>query len=106
MKIIVGGISHETNCFSRVPSDISMWTIYEGNELIDYYRGSKSAFGAFIDVLEMEGVDLIPIVYARTSPSSTVPKDVFDYLSKKLLDGIRSVGRTDGVLLSMYGGGF
>jgi microcystin degradation protein MlrC len=106
MKIIVGGISHETNCFSRVPSDISVWTIYEGNDLIDYYRGSKSAFGAFIDVSEKEGVELIPIVYARTSPSSTVPKEVFDYLSKKLLDGIGSVGRVDGVLLSMHGGGF
>jgi microcystin degradation protein MlrC len=106
MKIIVGGISHETNCFSHVPSDLSMWTIDEGSELIEYFRGSRAAYGAFIDVAEREGVELIPTIHARTSPSSTVPKDVFDKLSNELLNGIKNAGKVDGVLLSMHGGGF
>jgi len=106
MKIVIGGISHETNCFSHVPTDLSMWTLREGKELIDYYRGSTTAYGAFIDVANREGVELIPTIHANTSPSSTVPKDVFNYISNKLLDGIKNAGVIDGVLLSMHGGGF
>ena len=36
-----------------------MWTIDEGSELIEYYRGSRAAYGAFIDVAEKEGVELL-----------------------------------------------
>jgi microcystin degradation protein MlrC len=106
MKIIIGGISHETNCFSHVPSDLSMWTLHEGKELINYYRGSRAAYGAFIDVADIEGVELIPTMHARTSPSSTITKEVFDHLVKKLLNGVKSAGKVDGVLLSLHGGGF
>jgi microcystin degradation protein MlrC len=106
MRILTGGISHETNCFSKVPTDLSMWTIHEGEGLIDYFKGSRSSYGAFIDVTERENVELIPIMHANTSPSSTVPKDVFDHLSTKLLDGVREAENIDGILLSMHGGGF
>lgn len=106
MRIAIGGISHETNCFSNVSSDLSMWTIYEGDKLINYFKGSKASYGAFIDVAEREGVELVPTMHAGTSPSGTVPKDVFDHLLKKLLDGIRKAGRIDGVILSLHGGGF
>jgi microcystin degradation protein MlrC len=106
MKIIIGGISHETNCFSHVPSDLSMWTIHEGEDLLTYYRGSKAAYGAFIDVADREGVELIPTMHARTSPSTTVPKEVFDHLLNKLKNGVKSAGEIDGILLSLHGGGF
>jgi microcystin degradation protein MlrC len=106
MRIAIGGISHETNCFSNVPSDLSMWTIYEGDELINHFNGSRASYGAFIDVAERMGVELVPTMHASTSPSGTVPKDVFNHLLKKLLDGIRKAGRVDGVVLSLHGGGF
>ena len=106
MRIVVGGISHETNCFSSVPSDLSMWEIREGKELLDYYKGSKASYGAFIDVAEEEGVELVPTMHASASPSATVPKAVFDHLLGRLLDGVKRAGKVDGVLLSMHGGGY
>ncbi len=102
----MGGISHETNCFSKVPSDLYMWDIREGDELFNYFKGSRASYGAFIDVAEREGVELVPIMHANTSPSATVPKEVFDHLSSKLVDGIKAAGKLDGVLLSLHGGGF
>ena len=106
MRIVVGGISHETNCFSSVPTDLSMWDIREGPELLSYYKGLTTAYGAFIDVAGEYGAELIPTIHANASPSATVPKAVFDYLLGRLIDGIRKAGDVDGVLLSMHGGGF
>ena len=74
MRIAIGGISHETNCFSNVPSELSMWTIYEGDELINYFKGSKASYGAFIDVAERMDVDLVPTMHAGTSPRAQCPR--------------------------------
>ncbi|MFB0543927.1 MAG: M81 family metallopeptidase, partial [Candidatus Bathyarchaeia archaeon] len=85
---------------------LSMWGIREGEEFLDYYRGSRASYGAFIDVAEEEGFELIPTIHASTSPSVTVPREVFNHLLGKLLDGVKMAGKVDGVLLSMHGGGY
>ncbi len=106
MRIVVGGISHETNVFSTVPTDLTKWRIHEGTELLEFYKGTKAAIGAFIDVAREEKVELIPTLFAGASPSGIIPKQVFDFLLGRLLDMIRAAGRIDGVLLSLHGGGF
>jgi microcystin degradation protein MlrC len=106
MRIAIGGISHETNTFSTIPTDLSLFDrrgVHGGDALIPAFAGTKTIIGGFLDGARSQGFEVVPTMLAEAAPSGTVTADAFDRLTGLLLDGIRGAGQIDGVLLELHG---
>lgn len=106
VRIAIGGISHETNTFSTIPTDLSLFErrgVHGGEALIPAFAGTKTVVGGFLDGARSEGFEAVPTMLARAAPSGTVTAEAFNRLASSLIDGLREDGSIDGVLLELHG---
>ena len=106
MRIAIGGISHETNTFSTLPTDLSLFErrgVHGGEALIPAFAGTKTIVGGFLDGARSEGFEVVPTMLAEAAPSGTVTAEAFDRLTALLVEGLREAGPVDGVLLELHG---
>jgi len=104
MKILIGGLWHETNTFAAGYTDLEGFRQYqyaEGQEIIEKYRGTRTELGGFLDQAALEGWQLVPTVYAAALPSALIRRDTYEFLVDRLLSGFRNP--VDGVLLTLHG---
>jgi len=118
LRIATGTILHETNTFCVHPTTLdnfkydtlaprSVRTGYlNAKDFFEEYAGTKSIAGGFIDASKNLGFELIPTIWADATPGGTVSSEAFDYLLSALLTELRKIGRVDGVLLGLHGGGY
>ena len=98
MKIAVGGIAHETNTFSTLPTTLQDFTILRGRALLS---GGQSE--PFWSSVINEGHEVCPLLRAYATPSGKVAKAAFETLLSELVEGLVACGRLDGVLLHLHG---
>jgi len=106
MRIAIGGISHETNTFSTLPTDLSLFErrgVHGGEALVPAFMGTKTIVGGFLDGARSEGFEAVPTMLAEAAPSGTVTAGAFDRLTALLVEGLREAGAIDGVLLELHG---
>lgn len=104
-RVAVGQISHETNVFSPVQTPLEAWRerhLYVGDEILKAYPGSKTAIGAWLEIAEREGWEIIPTITASAMPSAPTDAETYEWLKRHLLDPIAEA-RPDAVLLSVHG---
>jgi microcystin degradation protein MlrC len=105
-RILIGGIAHETNVFSRVPTDFAQFRqrVYiTGREMIAGFSATHTVVGGFLDGLALLGATPLPLIYASATPGGIVTREAYAALRQSLLNGIRSAGAADGVLLALHG---
>lgn len=104
MKIAIGGMKQETNCFSSVPTPLSCWAIRSGEEILAL-RGSRSSeYGGIIDVADQMGWELFPTFHAGASPSQPTTLDVYEMIREGILAPLRTHSdEIDGVILVFHG---
>ena len=107
MRVVTGGIIHETSTFTPV---VTTWKSYDERfgylrkeEILSTFRGTNTPIGGFIEGAEVHGYELIPTVFAEPYPSGPTPRAVFDSILGEMLDGIADAGSIDGVLLELHG---
>ena len=108
MRIVTGTISHETNVLSNIETDLEQFRkrrLLYGEEVFDYFRGTKTPVGGLMDGCERHGFELIPTVFASATPSGTITAEAFDTLLGDILEGIRKAKPFDGVALHLHGAG-
>jgi microcystin degradation protein MlrC len=106
MKIATGCIGHETNTFSNVVSDLNKFKemgIYQGETFFKVYKNTRSIGGAFIEVAEEKSFTLLPTIWNRVFAWGLVTDEALDYMLNKMLEGIKTAGKVDGVLLQLHG---
>ena len=72
-RVAIGMISHETNVFSPVATPLQAWkdrSLTVGQEILDLYLGTKSSIGAFLEVGQRNGWEMIPTLCANAVPSA------------------------------------
>jgi microcystin degradation protein MlrC len=97
---------HETNTFSRVPTDMAMFRrrdFHLENEIPIAFRGTRSAFGATFEAADKYGWTLVHPVSANPNPSGTVTDDAFETVTGMILGAVDSKGPIDGALLHLHG---
>src|SRR5271165_2281987 len=97
---------HETNTFSRVPTDMAMIRrrdYHLENEIPEAFHGTRSAFGATFDAADKFGWSLVHPVSANPNPSGTVTDDAFEQIAAMILDAVDAKGPIDGALLHLHG---
>lgn len=107
MRIITGMISHETNTFSVVPTDLEAfkaWCYYKGHEILDAFDNTNTPLGGFIAAAKQFGdVELVPVVAANAVPGGLVTRDAFETLKQDLIQGLRNAGQFDAIVFQLHG---
>ncbi|MGB3305882.1 MAG: M81 family metallopeptidase [Thermomicrobiales bacterium] len=82
LHLVLGGISHEMNTFSPMPtamSDFLRRTSLTGEALLSSARGSDSALGGAIDSAPRNHV--LPALFALATPAGPVTSETFAALT-------------------------
>ena len=105
-RILIGCAVHETNTFWPAPTGLQAFrnrTLLFGDGIPLRFRGTHSPLGAFIEVLEAAGIEIVYSIAAGAMPSGTVAKEAFDFIRQRLVNDIRQAGHLDGILLELHG---
>jgi len=94
MRILVGGIAHESNTFNPILTSIDSFQITSERELANEEPAKT---------LCSMGIDVAPTMYARALPSGTVDRDTYLSLKDQLLEQVEKTGRIDGACLILHG---
>ena len=105
MKIGIAMMSHETNTFSPVITDLDRFSGGNGIPLrseaaLNTYRGTASCLGGYIEVAERQNVTIEMGIAAAAPPSGPVEDDAFEYMCDAIV--ALSAG-VDGLMLDLHG---
>ena len=104
--IAIGGILHESNTFSNVPTDRAAFEsgyLIFGNDILDIWGESHHEIGGFIEGASTYDWDLHPTLMAAATPAGRVTDAFFNETVNELIQRIQSVPNLDGVLLALHG---
>jgi len=93
-RIAIGGIAHETDTFSTLPTRTEDFDPVEWADLMG---------PAYWEALQQRNVTLAPIHMAHACPGGPVTQAAFEALLERLLQGLRAAMPLDGVLLTLHG---
>ncbi|WP_166355654.1 M81 family metallopeptidase [Phytoactinopolyspora limicola] len=107
MRLATLGFSHEANTFAPVKAGLSVWQragILEGDQIRAEYATSESILaGFFAYEVESPGVELVPLVYSRITPTGASTIEAYEHLVGRMIDALKAGGPWDGVLLPQHG---
>jgi microcystin degradation protein MlrC len=105
-RVLIAMMKHETNTFSPVVTDLQRfrdWGLYEDEAVVAAYRGTNHPTGAYIELADDLGADIVSPVAAEAMPSGVVRREAYDYLTGRILDAVRERGPFDAILLDLHG---
>jgi microcystin degradation protein MlrC len=105
-RVLTAQFMHETNTFSRVPTDIESYRRYlliRDNEIPEKLQGTRTAFGATFEAAAKYGWSLIHPIAANANPSGIIVDACFDAIAQPILDAARQQAPIHGVLLHLHG---
>ena len=78
MRIVTGGISHETSTFTPAPTTLEnaeeRFGYLHGVEILEKFRGVNTPMGGFIEGAEAHRFELIPTVFWEAHPGGPIPR--------------------------------
>ncbi len=110
MRIAIASFEDETMTFMNEPTTEQRFEpgVRRGWDVIDKNRGLPTYINGFIQVLEAEGVEMVPIIEANkfNTPgpfSSWITAECFEKYACEITNGLKCCGNVDGVLLALHG---
>ena len=106
MRIVSGGIQHETNTFADTPTTLADFErdsacgpeFAGGDTVLDLYRDTGTIHGGYIDAAEAADVQLLPLLCVRAQPAGLVTAETFHKLTNLFLERLQQTLPVDGVL--------
>lgn len=95
MKIIIGGLYHESNTFNPFPTTADGFVVYEGEKMLEKVESTK--------VFEEHGYEVTPSIYASGLSSGVVTETTYKQFTEKILDAIKNESDIKGVWLHLHG---
>jgi len=102
MKIAIAGMAHESNTFNIKNTILDDFYFIEGFDFPGRGRKNSPADGIY-ETLIKNGVETVPLFFARAIPSGTVDLDVYEYIRSRIIKGLQKNGPWDGVCLALHG---
>ena len=105
MRIAVAGFMHESNTFNPLKTDRAAFATQSltfGPDLFAEWREAHHELGGFLQALEADGDEAVPLLMAWATPSGPVVDAVLDEMTGSLIDALRQQ-RPDGMLLALHG---
>src|SRR4051794_26707132 len=106
MRLLIAMMKHETNTFSPVATPLARFgngpgPLY-GETAIRAYYGTGSGLGAYLDLAEREGAEVVLPIAAGAPPSRPVEDAAFEHIAGIICDAVRK-GGFDGIMLDLHG---
>ena len=108
MRIAIAGFSDETCTFCPEPTTIDRyepWAL-RGQAIIDRARGIPNYINGYLEVLEDEGAEVVPLLYASRGPggfTSWLTNDTYEKYATEIPEMLKTAGQIDGLLLCLHG---
>jgi len=105
IRVGIAMMSHETNTFSPVVTDLDRFsggrgTPLSGEAALKVYRDTASCLGGYIEVAEAQQAEIVMGIAAGAPPSGRVEDDAYEYMCAEILE---LAGRVDALLLDLHG---
>lgn len=101
--IAIGGIMHESNTFSKTPTDFAAFSHTVGDDLFSVWKDTHHEMGGFIQGAEQHDYTAYPTLMAAATPAGPVTDDAFDKLTDMLIQQLKTIPKQDGLLLALHG---
>ncbi len=102
MRLLIAMMKHETNTFSPVPTALARFGALYGEAAIRAYRGTGTGLGAYIDLAEKEGAEIVLPIAAGASPSGPVEETAYARITDRICEAAAK-GGYDGIMLDLHG---
>lgn len=106
MKVLVGGIYHESHSFSNVATDLGSFRsvlLLEGRDSIEQLRGTTSEMAGFIKGSEEFGFEMVPTLWAWGLSTAPVEAKTLDLFISIVQRAIEEAGEIDGIVFALHG---
>ena len=105
MHIGIAGLSHETNTFSPVVTDLARFSggaahPPEGDQALRIFRNTGTCLGGFIAVCESRGYPFTMGIAAGAAPSGPVEDDAYELMVSRILE---LADQVDALMLDLHG---
>jgi microcystin degradation protein MlrC len=106
VRLVLAQMKHETNTFSPVPTPLARFGHGRagplgGEEALEEFRGTGSALGAFIDLAERAGAEIVLPIAAQAWPSGRVEQGAYEHIAGRIVAAVAQ--GCDAVLLDLHG---
>ncbi|GHT60767.1 hypothetical protein FACS1894109_18770 [Spirochaetia bacterium] len=106
MRILVGGMGHESNTLNPIITGENDFVITRGQELLNPNWSTWSSAAGIIATLKAAGCEILPVLQARAVPNGVVSASFYQKTKAEFLQRVRDAlaeGSIDGVCLSLHG---
>ena len=92
MRLLIAMMKHETNTFSPVPTPLARFgngpgPLY-GEAAIRAYRGTGTGLGAYLDLAEREGAEIVLPIAAGAPPSGPVEDAAYEHITDTICEAV------------------
>jgi microcystin degradation protein MlrC len=91
LRAVVAMMEHETNTFSPVPTPLSRFgspDVPTGKEVYRRFKGTGTGIGAFLDIADAEGMEIVTPIAGNAAPSTYVEKAAYDTMCDAICEAI------------------
>lgn len=106
MRVGILSIQHESNTFINgvtTLNDFRNDAFLFGNDIREQYQNSAHEIGGFLAGLEEEGIEAVPVLFARAIPGGTIDRKTAEALIGILKEEVPKAGPLDGWLVAPHG---
>lgn len=105
-RVVVAMMEHETNTFSPVPTPLERFGrggfgVPTGPEVYERFKGTGTGIGAFLDVADDAGMEIVSPIAANAAPSGKVQADAYAQMTDAICDAIAA--GCDACFLDLHG---
>jgi microcystin degradation protein MlrC len=110
MRIVAGGIAHETSTCAPTRTALEDFEaahgVWRGPAVLAHLRGTNICTGGFIEAADRHGFELVPLLWTAPFSSGLIERPAYEALKGELLGRLRearAAGPVDGALLDQHG---
>ncbi|WP_050467454.1 M81 family metallopeptidase [Herbaspirillum chlorophenolicum] len=100
-KIVIARMNHETNTFSPIPTPLEAFSPQWDEAAYQDQKGARTAMGAFLDIAEQLGAEIVTPLAAWANPSAAVAADAYTVMCDGIVRAIEQ--GCDAIMLDLHG---
>ena len=105
-RVALLGFYHESNTFVREPTTMAEFragSFLVGDEIRQIEGEAHSSLAGFLSLGETGGVEVVPLISARATPSGAIMGETFEEIASLMLGRLEAEGPWDAVFLALHG---
>ncbi|QQO09741.1 M81 family metallopeptidase [Breznakiella homolactica] len=106
MRVVIGGMNHESNTFNPIITGPEDFVVFRGEEMLTKGMLPYYSSTGIINTLSAAGCEIIPTVLARAVPNGVVSGPFYQSIKSELIERIKTAkaaGPIDGICLGLHG---